>query len=47
MDIRGVYGFSSLVKQKIKAKIYAVFCFAGKKKLLYLYLRCDYMGNVL
>jgi hypothetical protein len=29
MDIRGVYGFSSLMKQKIKAKIYAVFCFAG------------------
>ena len=29
----GVY--SSLVKQKIKAKIYAVFCFAGKKKLLF------------
>jgi hypothetical protein len=35
MDIRGVYRFSSLVKQKIKAKIYAVFCFAGKKKLLF------------
>ncbi len=29
MDIRGVYRFSSLVKQKIKAKNYAVFCFAG------------------
>jgi hypothetical protein len=35
MDIRGVYGFSSLVKQNKKAKIYAVFCFAGKKKLLF------------
>jgi hypothetical protein len=29
MDIRGVYRFSSLVKQNKKAKIYAVFCFAG------------------
>jgi hypothetical protein len=35
MDIRGVYRFSSLMKQKIKAKKYAVFCFAGKKKLLF------------
>jgi hypothetical protein len=35
MDIRGVYGFSSLMKQKITAKNYAVFCFAGKKKLLF------------
>jgi hypothetical protein len=34
MDISGVYRFSSLVKQKIKAKNYAVFCFAGKNKLL-------------
>jgi hypothetical protein len=33
-----VYRFSSLVKQKIKAKNYAVFCFAGKRKLLiYIY----------
>jgi hypothetical protein len=31
MDIRGVYRFSSLVKQNKKAKIYAVFCFAGKR----------------
>jgi hypothetical protein len=38
-------GFSSLMKQKIKAKNYAVFCFAGKRKLLYLHLRCDYMGE--
>jgi hypothetical protein len=29
MDIRGVYAFSSNMKQKIKAKNYAVFCFAG------------------
>jgi hypothetical protein len=27
--VRGVYGFSSLMKQKKKAKNYAVFCFAG------------------
>jgi hypothetical protein len=37
MDIRGVYGFSSLMKQKKKAKNYAVFCFAGKK-IIILYL---------
>ena len=35
MDIRGVYRFSSLVKQKIKAKNYAVFCFAGIFLLLF------------
>jgi hypothetical protein len=29
MDIRGLYRFSSLMKQNKKAKIYAVFCFAG------------------
>jgi hypothetical protein len=29
MDIRGVYRFSSLVKQNKKAKNCAVFCFAG------------------
>jgi hypothetical protein len=29
MDIRGVYRVSSLMKQNKKAKIYAVFCFAG------------------
>jgi hypothetical protein len=29
--VRGVYGFSSLMKQKKKAKNYAVFCFAGKR----------------
>jgi hypothetical protein len=43
--VRGVYGFSSLMKQNKKGKNCAVFCFAGKRKLLYLYLRCDYMGN--
>jgi hypothetical protein len=42
---REVYGFSSLMKQNKKGKNCAVFCFAGKRKLLYLYLRCDYMGN--
>jgi hypothetical protein len=31
MDIRGVYRFSSLVKQNKKAKNYAVFCFAGNR----------------
>ena len=29
--VRGVYGFSSLVKQNKKGKNYAVFCFAEKK----------------
>jgi hypothetical protein len=43
--VREVYGFSSLVKQNKKGKNCAVFCFAGKRKLLYLYLRCDYIGN--
>jgi hypothetical protein len=47
MDTRGVYMFSSLVKQNKKAKNCAVFCFARKRKLLYLYLRFDYMGNFL
>jgi hypothetical protein len=28
-------GFSSLMKQNKKAKNYAVFCFAGKRKLLF------------
>ena len=35
MDTRGEHRFSSLMKQKIKAKIYFVICFAGKKKLLF------------
>jgi hypothetical protein len=35
MDIRGVYRFSSLVKQNKKGKNCAVFCFAGTKKLLF------------
>jgi hypothetical protein len=38
VDIRGVYRFSSLVKQNKKAKIYAVFCFAGKRFFFYI---CD------
>jgi hypothetical protein len=29
MDIRGVYRFSSLMKQKKKGENYAVFCFAA------------------
>jgi len=33
--VRGEYVVSSLMKQKKKAKNYAVFCFAGKKKLLF------------
>jgi hypothetical protein len=37
VDIRGVYRFSSLVKQNKKAKNCAVFCFAGKR-FLFLYL---------
>ena len=39
MDIRGVYRFSSLVKQNKKAKIYAVFCFAGKR--IFFFNICD------
>jgi hypothetical protein len=35
--VRGVYRVSSLVKQNKKAKIYAVFCFAGKR-IFFLYL---------
>jgi hypothetical protein len=38
MDIRGVYGFSSLVKQNKKGKNCAVFCFAGKRKIFFIYL---------
>jgi hypothetical protein len=37
MDIRGVYRFSSLMKQKIKGKDYAVFRFAGKRFFFYIY----------
>ncbi len=33
--VRGVYVFSSLMKQNKKTNNYAVFCFAGKKKLLF------------
>ncbi len=34
----GKDGFSSLVKQNKKGKKCAVFCFAGKRKLLFIYL---------
>jgi hypothetical protein len=44
---KGVYRFSSLVKQNKKAKIYAVFCFAGKRKLLFYILRCDCEAKIL
>jgi hypothetical protein len=37
VDITGVYRFSSLVKQKKKAKNYAVFCFAGKKNYYFIF----------
>ena len=33
--VRGEYGFSSLMKQKKKAKKYAVFCFAGKRNFFF------------
>jgi hypothetical protein len=36
--VRGEYGFSSLVKQNKKGKKCAVFCFAGKRKILFVYL---------
>ena len=39
--VRGVYGFSSLVKQNKKGEKCAVFCFAGKRKLVFYILRCD------
>jgi hypothetical protein len=38
MDIRGVYGFSSLMKQNKKAKKYAVLCFAGKKIYYFIFM---------
>ena len=34
----GEYGFSSLVKQNKKGKNCAVFCFAGKRKIFFIYL---------
>ena len=37
MDIRGGYRFNSLVKQKIKGKNCAVFCFA-RKRICFLYI---------
>jgi hypothetical protein len=33
--VRGLYGFSSLVKQNKKGKNCAVFCFAGKRKFFF------------
>jgi hypothetical protein len=36
--VRGEYRFSSLLKQKIKGKNCAVFCFAGKRKIFFIYL---------
>ena len=36
--VRGVYGFSSLVKQNKKAKICFVIYIAGKRKILFVYL---------
>ena len=36
--VRGVYRFSSLVKQNKKGKNCAVFCFAGKRKIFFIYL---------
>ena len=40
---RGGCGFSSLVKQKIKGKNYAVFCFAGKRIFFYI---CDVITSL-
>jgi hypothetical protein len=40
-----VDGFSSLMKQNKKAKICFVIYIAGKRKLLFYILRCDYMGK--
>ena len=45
MDIRGGHRFSSLMKQKIKGKNCAVFCFAGKRKIFFIYLWSDYLGK--
>ena len=36
--VRGEYGFSSLVKLNKKGKNCAVFCFAGKRKIFFIYL---------
>jgi hypothetical protein len=35
MGTRGEHRFSSLMKQKKKGKHYAVFCFAGKRKIVF------------
>jgi len=33
------------MKQKIKGKNCAVFCFAGKRKIFFIYLSSDYLGK--
>ena len=38
VKVRGVYGFSSLVKQNKKGKNYAVFCFAEKKIINFIFM---------
>ena len=38
MDIRGVYMFSSLMKQNKKAKICFVICFAEKKNYYFIFM---------
>jgi hypothetical protein len=40
-NTRGKYMPMKLMKQNKKGKNCAVFCFAGKKKLLFYILRCD------
>ena len=42
--VRGVYGFSSLMKQKIKAKNCAVFSPEKEKYFLFIY-EVNYMGK--
>ena len=36
---------NDIVKQNKKGKKCAVFCFAGKRKIFFIYLRSDYMGK--
>ena len=38
-EVRGKYGLSSLMKQNKKNKNCAVFCFAGKRKIFYLFMK--------
>ena len=37
--VRGEYRFSSLMKQKIKGKNCAVFCFAAKRFFKYIFMK--------